>query len=328
MNKFQKIGQFRNAVYTMKKFYIDEIVYCGTIKLHGTNGGLRLERTHTGAGYETKLVCQSRNNDLKPGKDNCGFRAFMEDEIGIGVILEMVPVQYRESEEIVIYGEWAGRSIQKGVGVSQLPKMFVVFDVKVNNTLLPPQDVAAFHSENHKIYNIYSFPSFFETVNINDTLKSQEIFSRLTQIVEKECPVAKQFGKVGIGEGIVWRPIDAQFRAVSELTFKTKGEKHSASKVKTIAEVTPEMLERSASIREFIEYSLTENRLKQGLEYLREDGFDLDKPATGRFLSWIVNDITTEEADIIEKQGFTRKEINAKIGTEAREWFFAKIDES
>jgi hypothetical protein len=57
----------------------------------------------------------------------------------------------------------------------------------------------------------------------------------MTISVEDECPVGKFFNKEGVGEGIVFTCVTNQ-----ELKFKSKGEKHYASKVKILeGELSP-----------------------------------------------------------------------------------------
>jgi len=70
---------------------------------------------------------------------------------------------------------------------------------------------------------------------------------------------------------------------------------------------------------------LTENRLKQGLQYLKENGFEVHQKSTGDFLRWIVNDILKEESDTIEASGLEDKKIKALIAQKARQWFFNNI---
>lgn len=53
-----------------------------------------------------------------------------------------------------------------------------------------------------------------------------------------------------------------------------KGEKHSASKVKTLAAVDPERL---VNITEFVEYAVTENRLEQGTQKVGLDRTKIDE---------------------------------------------------
>jgi hypothetical protein len=49
------------------------------------------------------------------------------------VIHSSIPEEINCSKETVsIYGEWAGRGIQAGVGISQLEKKFYIFGVKIS----------------------------------------------------------------------------------------------------------------------------------------------------------------------------------------------------
>lgn len=92
----------------------------------------------------------------------------------------------------------------------------------------------------------------------------------------------------------------------------------SVSKVKTLAAVD---VEKVKSIEEFVENTVTENRLKQGLEVLRRDGIVTDMKATGHFVKWISSDIAREEADTLEASGLTMKDVGGKLSSKARTWF-------
>ena len=92
--------------------------------------------------------------------------------------------------------------------------------------------------------------------------------------VEQECPVAKKLGISGIGEGVVWTNItEHPMLENTHLFFKVKGQEHSVSHVTSLAMVDTEKVK---NIAEFIETVVTENRLKQGLEYLKEQHLDFN----------------------------------------------------
>lgn len=120
-----------------------------------------------------------------------------------------------------------------------------------------------------------------------------------------------------VGEGIVW------WSHTTDIKFKTKGEKHSASKVKTLVPVDAE---RMSSIAEFVDATVTENRLNQGLDKMRELGHALDVTSTGHFLKWIIGDILREEATNIEASSFDPKEITTPLSNKARGWWFNQIN--
>jgi hypothetical protein len=144
----------------------------------------------------------------------------------------------------------------------------------------------------------------------------------ITQAVEAECPVGKAFGVEGVGEGVVWKCLDEDHKG-SDYWFKVKGKKHSVTKVKTLAPVD---IEKMKSVNDFIDTVLTDNRMKQGIEYLVEQGKPISRKSTGDFLSWVFDDIITEEADTMAASHITRKDLGKPVGTQARDWFFKYLD--
>ena len=144
-----------------------------------------------------------------------------------------------------------------------------------------------------KIFNILDFKTFEIEIDFENPQASQNKLIELTSEVEKECPVGKYFGNIGIGEGIVWKCDTPK----GVIRFKVKGKKHQSSKVKVLAPVNTEKLN---SIKEFAEYSVTESRLEQGIEKtFKSVGESIDIKKLGRFLKWIVGDIMKEEMDTL-----------------------------
>lgn len=109
----------------------------------------------------------------------------------------------------------------------------------------------------------------------------------------------------------------------SQLTMKVKGEKHSVTKVKTLASVD---VEKMNSIHDFVEYTVTENRVQQGIDELFNSPYEYDRSKTGDFLRWIVNDIMSEEMDTMTENNLKPKDVNKYISHKAREMFFNIID--
>ncbi len=78
---------------------------------------------------------------------------------------------------------------------------------------------------------------------------------------------------------------------------------------------------RAKSIEDFVDRTVTENRLRQGLETLRRDGIVTDMKATGDFVKWVSGDILKEESDVLEASGLTMKDVGSLLSTRARKWF-------
>lgn len=118
----------------------------------------------------------------------------------------------------------------------------------------------------------------------------------------------------GVGEGVVL------LSECGNYIFKSKGEKHSVSKVKTMTSAdTYEM----SNIENFVSDVLTENRLKQGIDYLKEMGFDIDNTSTGEYIKWVQADILKEEGDIIESKSLDIKKVNGVIAKKAKSYLFS-----
>ena len=104
--------------------------------------------------------------------------------------------------------------------------------------------------------------------------------------------------------------------------FKTKGEKHSVSNVKTIAAVDTEVLE---SINSFVEYAVSENRFNQGVKEVFGDKEPFMGPEFGEFIRWMINDITIEEADVMADNGLEPKQVNKSLSLAVKNMFFTKF---
>ena len=320
MEKFPSIDQFRNVIRELKINHDyqgkDEngeplyshsepyptILFEGTVKLHGTNAGI--------VKYPDKIEFQSRERVLTLAQDNAGFMLSLSSK-NLDKLFEGIEF----NNYVAIYGEWCGQSIQSGVALSQLPKMFVIFGLKVDDVWVPYFE--SIPEEN--IFNIQDFPKFQIEVDFNNPELVQNKLIELTENVEKECPVGKHFGVSGIGEGIVW----TSFYKDKVYRFKTKGEKHSSSKVKTLASVNVDELN---SINEFVDYSLTDSRLNQGISVLKEQGLPINQSSTGEFLRWIIGDIVKEESDTMISNQIDMKKANPVISKEARLWYFNNLE--
>jgi hypothetical protein len=340
MIKFPSIEQFRSVVANINRQYnfvgLDEngeaiydpslpkpvLKFKGTVKLHGTNAGVS---------YNAKenMWAQSRENIITPEKDNAGFAFFAhthETEF-LRMFFDIASTELIDLHHntITIYGEWVGKGIQKGVGISNIEKSFFIFGVKITPHTETEEELKAYpaywvdsfyyKNEDAKIYNIEDFPTYEMEIDFNMPQLVQNDLSDLTIAVEEQCPVAKHFGVEGIGEGIVW---SVEFKGVVH-RFKVKGEKHSSSKVKTLAAVDVEKLN---SITEFIDYVVTESRFNQAVENTYPNNEPIDIKKMGDLIRWVVNDVIKEESDTLAKSGLEPKDVNKYISAKVREMFF------
>jgi hypothetical protein len=339
--KFPSIEQFKNVIASVNRKYnfvgLDEngdpiydntkpkpvLSFRGTVKLHGTNAGICFNN-HAGYWF------QSRERFISVENDNYGFSAFCEGNIfPFTLMFISISKKYNidmDKFTISIFGEWCGKSIQNNVAVSELAKAFYIFGIKVTPIEGDDEtrakgsywvDYAGFRDTDHGIFNILDFETFSIDIDFNMPELSQNKLVELTEYVEKECPVGKHFGISGIGEGIVW---DISVNG-EVYRFKTKGERHSASKVKTVAPVD---VERLNGIVEFIDYAVTENRFNQALENVFFNNEPIDVKKLGDVIKWVMADIIKEETDTMDKNGLSPKEIGKYVSDKVRKLFFAK----
>lgn len=324
--KFPSTGQFRNAAKFLQHNTENGamVSVVGTVKIHGTNGSMVMTE-------DKHIFFQSKSRVLDTHNDNSGFCNYMLEQ-PVGELFEqfisIYIQQYGKAPEypIEIAGEWAGKGIQKGVAVSEVDKFFTIFGFRVGMQednggkligWLPNHKFRDVHLHDSRIFNAFDFTVYEMEINTSMPQLATERLQELTMEVEKECPVGKYFGIEGVGEGIVWTPVDEALADNPGSWFKVKGQKHSVSKVKTLASVDPEKLR---SIQEFVDYAVTENRLEQALQ---EVGLDIK--LTGKFIGWVNKDIHKEESDTLEANGLTMKDIGNLLSQKAREFYMSKM---
>lgn len=336
---FPSINQFRHVVQHVRRkasfIGLDDagepiynlaakaptLTFVGTVKLHGTNAAIVFS--------PEGIQFQSRERVLTWEQDNAGFYAHMQQHNGpMGALEDMylnvvdaVPgLAKNVLHTVAVYGEWCGGNIQKGVAITGLPKMFVIFAIKVNGDWISMDTTKLVYPE-ASIYSIEQFDDYVLTIDFEQPETAQNILASMTERVEASCPVGRHFGQEGIGEGIVWR---CASNPSSDLWFKVKGEKHSASKVKTLAPVDVEAVE---NLREFVAKVVTEARLEQGLQNLiNEQAKPFDMTSMGDFIRWVHGDIVKEESDTAAASGLEFKKVSGLIAQAAKRWYVEMLN--
>jgi hypothetical protein len=343
MIKFPSIEQFRTVVTNINRHYnfvgLDEngdaiydhtlpkptLTFKGTVKLHGTNAAVCYNK-------DGGFWAQSRENIITVEKDNAGFAFFAQSQLGSFMALMNI-VHHREKIDsskntVTIYGEWCGGNIQKGVGITNLPKSFFIFGVKVTPHTETEEELKAnpaywvdYSDLRHpevNIFNIDDYPTYSMDIDFNMPALVQNQLSELTIAVEEECPVAKAFGFSGIGEGIVW---STEVKGVVH-RFKCKGELHAGkSKVKTLNRVDDEKIKKTLEIAEKVTPTW---RLAQMLETACDfmNGGTLDRSKLGEYIKLVMADVIKEDMDLLVEAGLEPKDIGKYVSEIARRYFF------
>ena len=327
---FPSIEQFRDFRKSLERLYAEsprprELTLRGTVKLHGTHGDIVLRRR--GDAGVVDCCVQSRNRVLTVESDNMGFAAFVAS-IPFAELLAWVEGALGGAAwtEAVVAGEFCGGNLQKGVALSQLPRMFVVFGVRLDGRWLDMDALAPLPLEleaegRSRVYDIRRCPAFEVRFDPADPDAALPRLQALTDAVERECPFAKTFGVSGTGEGVVWKCVDAEpgACAFSRYWFKVKGEQHAATRVRAPRAGASETQQQDAA--EFARIAGTENRLLQGLEYLREMGLPSGAQSMGVFIKWVVEDALREERLALEETGLPVPAVRKELTSVARQWF-------
>lgn len=340
MIKFHSIKQYSDIVDKIRSKYdfasksanetipLPKLNFIGRPKLHGANSSIVCDS-------DFNLTYQSRLKELSINDDSYGFCNHMskfEEELKnkfkeiAPKIFNLFLTENKEDIKVIVYGEWVGKSLKNDTAICNIPNTLIVFDICVYNVSKEkmyylPGFIDEFTLLPVRILPITLFKQYEINIDFNKPQEYEELLSNLTLKVEEECPVARWFGHHGIGEGIVWNyynPLDPS----NVLRFKIKGKRHA---IRVQRQLTSAEIEVIKSTQEFVKYCVTEERLLQGLEYLKQSNLELKKENLGTFLKWLINDIKSEEATTISSNGLDEKLINVEVSRNGKDWYLDKL---
>lgn len=337
--KYPSTEQFRNAVASVIRMStfkgLDEsgdaiydeslpkptITAKGTVKLHGTNAGVSFNDTDG-------VYTQSRNNSfgLEDGSSHMGFTFFVASKEQLFKnLFEAIKKDYDiDTSEftISVYGEWAGKGVQKTVAISELEKAFYVFGIKISKPSDPEFDSYWVDAskyrfiETDRMWNIHEFKTYEVEIDFNNPHIAQNKFVDIVEEVENECPVAKHFGVSGLGEGVVWT---FEYKGTTH-RFKTKGDKHAGkSKVKTVRKVDEAKVSLVGQIADEVTPIW---RLNQMFNEATDQGKDIDRKHLGPYIKSVMADVIKEDMDILAEKKLEPKDISKKVSEIAKLYFF------
>ena len=297
---------------------LPKILYRGTVKIHGSNAGVRLER-------DGSIVPQSRNRDLSIENDHVGFAQFAHS-----IPHEVWAHYFSETGASVVYGEWCGPGIQSGDAIQQVDsKRFVVFAIlKTDGTWASTDVLQRFDIPEHGVFCVArdGIPTFEVEIDFNNPSPARDEIDRITAGVGETCPVGLHFGVDGHGEGIVWTPVHGDYD--ERFWFKSKDHRHKerSRKTKDPTPIDPEVM---ANMEEFVSETVNEVRMEKAISALTESGvleMEISRKHTGQFLKWVSQDVLKEEGDVIEASGLNWKSLSKPVSDHARRWFFQYLD--
>lgn len=311
------------------------VTFQGTVKLHGSNCGVVLD-VQTG-----RLQAQSRETNLSPEADYKGFAKFVQEyEVPIRGIFDMILEHYEpeDVQSIALYGEWVGAGVvskTKGAAVAKFdPKHWALFAVAVQHpTGAESVNVSdlldGFKGVDGRIGNVRRASNWTITIDFSDQASVEAAkaeASRIIADIEAQCPYGALYGLDGAGEGIVWMPV-GEFQGREDLYWKFKTEAHSVTREPRVRKERPSLpAEVQEAIADFVAFSVTFNRLEQGLDALEQQGLTVEKRNTGKFIQWIAADVERECALDLEEAGLTWDQVSNQVTTKARGFFLETVE--
>lgn len=336
-----------NNLEKNKSPQIKTLRFYGTVKIHGTNTAV-VEQNGS-------LYGQGHSRVLTPEQDPFGFSAwYTARQAAFRQIMETVRQEYKVSAEnpIVLYGEFAGPKIQKGVAISHLKdRGFFIFACRINQFISgkdywPDLRVLKNRIENRAqgIYNLSCFPTYELDITLSpEGLRVAQVqLESLAGEVERKCPVAEALGltteDMTAGEGIVFSSPNYSLRTESNLgdldtlkgiqigswlsnAFKIKGPKFSENK-------TVQKMSTSVDAKlEWTQEVVTPGRMMNVFSHMRETK-TLTKADLNPFVVNLVDDIlqdTLEQEQSIALK-LTRDDLIRLTRRLAAEWFKENLD--
>jgi hypothetical protein len=292
---FPHIGRLPHLARELRYFPAlpEVLTFEGTVKTHGTNTAV------VQMGPDEPIFVQSRTRFITPETDNIGAAAFiMGHQPTFQAILGKVraahprvsvklsvnadgSVSMAMQQDVVLFGEFCGKGVQKGVGVSLQNTFLVLYDVVVGGQRCPHLLDGLPYGD--RIFNVNAFGRYVIQVRKDDLDDTES--DALAEAVGRDCPVARALGTPGAGEGIVWRCADAP--RATRLWFKSKAPPFCIAQKQVRQKANPSIAEAAAA---FAKAFATPARMRQGL-----DTVGYDKASMGAFIMWVVDDVMREE---------------------------------
>lgn len=304
------------------------VTYKAKVKLHGTNAGVRID-------FDGKVTAFSRSAVITVKNDNAGFAKWVADRESEFSAMKLLIRP--EAASVVVFGEWCGPGIQKGVACNSIPnKIFAIFAAR--HLATDGSDVEYVNDPNQlveftkNVSGSYVIPWFNSGEQFDVDWSSgpetlQVVVDKVNAHVAfvEQCDpwITSQFGVRGTGEGLVFYPVSHKdYQSFSNLCFKAKGEKHQNVAKSKPVQVDPNV---AADLEAFAEMVLTPARLEQGVRAVAKGEFKFESKKIGAYLAWISKDILKETTAEMEASGLDPKATVRACSDRARSWYLEAL---
>lgn len=310
-----------------------EIPLVGTVKLHGAHNDIVIHADDT-------IQFQSRNVvNLGLENDSYNFVKTMNPQrADILTLKKRIHSRFRErnpgvaiedEQPLVIAGEWIGPGVQKVVAISEVPtRLLIIISICINGKWQPDEDYADIYCPEIGVYHVSRGGWYRSSIPLGDVEKMKAALEALQPLgdeVERECPFAKTFGLIGQGEGIVFKPTLGTVGEDAQFWLKVKGPLAMTGGLR-VRKLKKEVgMEQVELAKAFAETVVTEPRLEQAWDFLRETGVEQSGKGIGSFLKWLHGDVEIEEKREIEELGVDKALLNKQVVYIGRTWYLKRV---
>lgn len=312
--KFTSIEKFSDVWHKAQRFDIGEMLMRSKIKLHGTNGGIRI--------VDGMVTAQKRTSDLAIGSDNAGFAFWASN------------VNWKTDKNVIIYGEWAGPGVQKSDAICLTDrKRFYVFGVLLldvsdeeANYVIEPELIAEYLPDEETIVVLpwFNEPMKLDSDRVDTARAIQDQMNKDVEEIGNEDPFIKEmFDISGAGEGLVTAPYCSSGvinqAHYNTYVFKVKSDAHAVKKTKSPANIFVEIPD---SVKDFANDFVTDARCQQMIDEHCEGS--MSPKMIGAFLKALNADIIKESTNELAGLDVEWKMVAKEINKKALTWFKGK----
>lgn len=330
--KYTSIESFAHVYRGQDYFDTKTAIHYGAkVKIHGTNAAVRVTK-------DGEVFAQSRSRDITPDDDNAGFAEWVSLTHDAWAFPPIKSDWIRDSDmigDVIYYGEWAGKGIQKTDAVTKLDDkyffIFAVYDAPSDTYIVDPDMIEKTIPDLDNVVvvpwdHIWESPIDYNDAEACDTFATM-LADYAEEIGQQDPLIYGIFGVEGPGEGIVVTPMcdpeadptnvgTVEAYWYTRMLFKVKTEAHAVQKAKVSKDIqVPE------GVPEFVEMFVTHARCMQGLS---EIGAYATAENTGQFLKWIGQDAKKESEIELVDAGLEWKDVAKHVTQAARAWWLVQ----
>ncbi len=306
--------------YHSMRFETPTVRYGRKIKLHGTNGGVRIE-SDGAIGDPITVIAQSRSRSITVEKDNAGFAKW------VGENMDAFARSVR-GQPVTIFGEWAGLGIQRAHAVTMLKdKFFFVFAAQLGDYMITsPKVLEDLVPDLDNLLVLPWVDDAVYTIDFGDA-DAARVFAEMASadaesVGELDPFIEEIFGIAAPGEGHVYMPINSMLRDdFSSVTFKVKAAKDRVKNTEKGATIKMEIPE---NVQAFVKAFVTDARGEQAVT--EACGGVYEKRFMSKYMKWMGQDIKKESVAELADMDMKWKDVTSPLNANVARWYLKRCE--